>query len=200
MSDELSRSAPPDGAIDRAIDRAVRTMMQVDPPAGLRRRVLARLDAPRPRVSLFPQLAIGMAAVAVLVLAVVLFRPTSEPVAPPAERAEITPPAAVPAPTVSTVAPPAVRAPAPATASRTARRGPTDTLIPMPRIGNVFGAREPRVAATAAEIEDVVFPEGPAGAPPEDVPGMPRAIGIPQITITPLQIERIRVEPMPARK
>ena len=35
----------PASPIDQAIDRAVRKMMQVDPPAGLRRRVMARIEA-----------------------------------------------------------------------------------------------------------------------------------------------------------
>src|SRR4029079_15678808 len=49
MSDEFSWSAAREARSDRAIDRAVRDMMQIDPPAGLRRRVLARLsDSNRP--------------------------------------------------------------------------------------------------------------------------------------------------------
>ncbi len=35
-----------DARLDRAIDRAVREMMQVDPAPGLRRRVLSRINAP----------------------------------------------------------------------------------------------------------------------------------------------------------
>ena len=43
----------PPSPIDLAIDRAVRKMMQVDPPAGLRRRVMARIESPPPRRSFF---------------------------------------------------------------------------------------------------------------------------------------------------
>jgi len=44
MNNEFSWSAAREARIDRAIDRAVREMMQVEPPPGLRRRVLARLN------------------------------------------------------------------------------------------------------------------------------------------------------------
>ena len=40
MSNEFSWSAAREARLDRAIDRAVRDMMQVDPRPGLRRRVL----------------------------------------------------------------------------------------------------------------------------------------------------------------
>lgn len=195
MSEHISRTAQPDGAIDRTIDRAVRTMMQVDPPAGLRRRVLARLETPAPRASLVPRLAIGLAAAAALVLAVLIFKPVPEPSSLGLRVS--TPPASVPAPSVPP-APQPQAAPAQASAPATARGGPTDTLIPMPRIGNVFGTRDGRVAPAAAGIEDVVFPATPP--PAEDLAGTPHAIGIPQLTIAPLQVDGIRVEPMPTRK
>jgi len=43
--------------LDRAIDRAVRDMMHVDPRPGFRRRVLARLD-PEPVQSMFSRVAV----------------------------------------------------------------------------------------------------------------------------------------------
>src|SRR5215212_7388232 len=49
MNNESSWAGQHDTALDRAIDRAVRDMMQVDPPPGLRRRVLSRLEAPSAR-------------------------------------------------------------------------------------------------------------------------------------------------------
>src|SRR5262245_61157193 len=62
-----------DDRIDRAIDRAVRAMIQIDPPAGLRRRVLSRLDAPL-RAPFLPRFAFAAAALAVLVIAIMVIR------------------------------------------------------------------------------------------------------------------------------
>jgi hypothetical protein len=71
----------------------------------------------------------------------------------------------------------------------------------MPRISNVFGARDARVVAAAAEIDDVVFPKLPGDVTrDESLPGMPPPIEIPRITIAPLQIEQVRIEPMPIRQ
>jgi len=199
MNEDLRDSD--DGVLDRAIDRAVRTMMRVEPPPGLRRRVLARLEA-RPDTTLFPRLAVGLAAVALLVLAVaVLFEPAQGPVTRPAERSAATRPSPGAAPADQ----PAPRAPAAETPRATApprrTRPTTDTPLPMPRIASVFGARDARVAATAAVVDDVVFPaESAGGEPTADRPGLPPAIGIPAIRIAPLEIGPIRVEPMPTRK
>jgi hypothetical protein len=47
MSEHQTGSGqPPPSVMDEAIDRAVREMVAIDPPAGLRRRVLARLTTP----------------------------------------------------------------------------------------------------------------------------------------------------------
>jgi hypothetical protein len=71
----------------------------------------------------------------------------------------------------------------------------------MPRISNVFGARDARVVAAAAEIEDIVFPKLQGGEMrDEPLPGAPPPIEIPQITIAPLQIDQVRIEPMPIRR
>ena len=56
MNNEFSWNAAREARVDRAIDRAVREMMQVDPPPGLRRRVLARLnDSTERRSYLLPR-------------------------------------------------------------------------------------------------------------------------------------------------
>ena len=89
--------------LDRAIDRAVRTMMHVDPAPGLRRRVLSRLDSPGADRRLFlPGYAWGAAAIVILIAGVMFTRP---------HRTE--PGAAVPQPsTVATEAPPPREGPA----------------------------------------------------------------------------------------
>ena len=63
-------------AVDHAIDRAVRRMVQIDPGPGLGRRVRSRIAAPAVRRSLFsaPYLA-AAGALAMLVLVVGLLRP-----------------------------------------------------------------------------------------------------------------------------
>src|SRR5262245_65813028 len=73
-----------DARLDRAIDRAVREMMQVDPAPGLRRRVLSRINAPTERRAV-PALryTFAAAALAVLVLSISLMPGHVEPPAPP---------------------------------------------------------------------------------------------------------------------
>jgi hypothetical protein len=57
--------------LDREIDRVAREMLEVDPPAGFRRRVLDRLEAPR-RGFTWTWIVLPVAAAAVLLLAIVL--------------------------------------------------------------------------------------------------------------------------------
>lgn len=200
MSEDTLRGHRQDGAIDRAIDRAVRDIMSVEPPAGLRRRVLSRLDAPPPRATLLPWCTGAVGALAAGVLAVLLLRPAPAPVAPPVvEQAAKAPAASAPAP-AATPTPQSTPGPASVAGAQTARRTMTDTPIRMPRIANVFGTPGAGVAAAAADIEGVVFPETPTAAAREETAGTPHPISVPQITIPPLQVERIRVEPMPTRK
>src|SRR3954451_15887389 len=94
MSNDLSMSAARETRIDRAIDRAVREMVQIDPPAGLRRRVLARLnDSTERRGYFLPRYAFAAIAIAVLAVAVTSMRERIVPPAPPT------------APVIATVAP-----------------------------------------------------------------------------------------------
>lgn len=200
MSEDTLRGHGQDGAIERAIDRAVRDIMSAEPPAGLTRRVLSRLDAPPPRATLRPWYIGAVGALAAVVLAVLLLEPSPSPVAPSAvEQVAKAPAPSAPAPAAT---PTPQSTPGQATVARThaARRTMTDTPIRMPRIANVFGTAGAGVAAAAADIEDVVFPETPAAAAREQTAWTPRPISVPQIAIPPLQVERIRVEPMPTRK
>jgi hypothetical protein len=72
-----------EGRIDTAIDRAVREMLDVEPPADLRAKVIARLDAPGGFAfgwKLFIRLLIPIAAAAIVIVAVALARRAEAPV------------------------------------------------------------------------------------------------------------------------
>src|SRR5262245_57000231 len=68
--------------LDRAIDRAVREVMNVDTDGAFRARVMARLE-PRSRVFSWPRLTLATAAGAALVLAFVMTRPPESTIIPP---------------------------------------------------------------------------------------------------------------------
>jgi|SRR6516165_3107501 len=74
--------------LDKAIDRAVREMLDVEPRADLRARVVARVDERRGSFqwpgSRFQRLAVLIGAAAVLVLVLVLARRAEPPTPPPA--------------------------------------------------------------------------------------------------------------------
>jgi hypothetical protein len=75
-------SRPQDGRLDAAIDRAVREMLDVEPPAGLRGRVVDRIRQPR-RAFAWTWFAVPVAAAAAVVLAVVLQDGRDRAIAPP---------------------------------------------------------------------------------------------------------------------
>ena len=150
MNNNSSWTGEHDTALDRAIDRAVREMMELDPPPGLRRRVLSRLDSPSARrtVGVAPY---AWAAVALMILVVGMIVAR--------DRTTTSPGAAATSQSVKTAAPPTpapqVRAPETSAATATPDRGtakprPTHETIHMPRVHNVFGPRSPAVAATDA--------------------------------------------------
>jgi hypothetical protein len=169
MNNEFSWSAAREARIDRAIDRAVREMMQVEPPPGLRRRVLARLnDADERRASFLPRYAFAAMALVVLVLSMTLLpNPVELPTPPKA------PMAAIPAPAPA-IAPPAdwdVRSDM-AIAGRI-----TKQPIRMPRVANVFG--NPSGDVSAATVD--------AGK---------RQIAVEPLTIVPLSARPIVIDPL----
>jgi hypothetical protein len=146
MNKEFSWTAAREARLDRAIDRAVREMMQVDPPPGLRRRVLARLNESGERRRHFlPRFAFAAAAlVGALLAATQLWYRSDAPTPPrPPDMAKIT---ALPA-----KVPPTIRFfesnPAPPLAGGQITREP----IRMPRVTNVFGNRPGEVSATTIE-------------------------------------------------
>ena len=174
MNNEFSMSAAREARIDRAIDRAVREMMQVDPPQGLRQRVLARLnesDDDR-RLHFLPQLAFAAVTMVIVLLSAASMWYRGELPTPPGPPAMAT---GAPAPVVDSetviqqatvrgesvsVAPPITKEP-----------------IRMPRVTNVFGTRPHDVSAATVD----------AGR---------REIVAAPLTIVPLSARRIIIEPL----
>src|SRR4051794_40861818 len=136
--------------LDDAIARAVRRMVQIDGPPGLRRRVEARITAATPRSSAPWLRYVGAAAIALLVLMLGLRRerpevPQSVDRTVKSEPTRETPPSRDSEPVASTAAvDPAV--PGLQTGRKPARKPHVD-VIPMPKIHNVFGDPANTVAA-----------------------------------------------------
>jgi hypothetical protein len=182
------------GRLDAAINRAVRQMMSAEPPAGLRHRVMARIQAPAGRTWFVPQFALGTAALAAIVLAVVIMRPGA-----PAAPSQGSPSAIIaeaPKPLDSSVGAPPAAAPPVAGASQTAERtiaqGPRRERLPVPpRMTDVFGPAPGRVRATSlsgAPIDDPNTPEVEPGTTFRSPISGLRPFRIEQITVEPLRI------------
>jgi hypothetical protein len=147
--------------LDRAIDRAVRDMMDVDPRPGFRHRVLGRLDPSSARWTLVPRFAMTAGALAAVVLAVfVIGRDRGHDAGTDATPSR--PPAVQSA---ARDAGPAVSTPAAATPPQRRRGDPgrrprrlTREPIPIPRVANVFGTRTNGIAAAAVPESDAVWP------------------------------------------
>src|SRR5262245_31581412 len=179
--------------IDRAIDRAVRDIMRVDPPAGLRRRVMARIEAAPRRSILFPRFTVAAAALAMLLLTiVVLTKKTVPPPASPPEAASRPIPAAPP---VDAQQPPAAVAEAPVTSADRPSTGPTVEAIRMPRVANVFGSSSGASATALRDAPERSEEETAAGRFAEPAgalaPIAVRPLTVPSITVEPLRITTI---------
>jgi hypothetical protein len=192
MNNDSSWEHGGESPLDRAIDRAVREMMHVDPPAGLRRRVLSRLQPSVTRRPLFlPRHVFAAVAIAILVVVAMFMRD------PGGSRVETQP--SVASSTQPRVQPVPAPAPQPAKDSRISARGApiTRERIRMPRVANVFGTETSRVSAAADAGSDAVWtgdsgdPKGALSnpvAPLVVAPLMPPAIETPPIVIPPLVI------------
>ena len=166
MNNELSWSAAREARIDRAIDRAVREMMQVDPPPGLRRRVLARLDAPERRSYFLPRSAVAVMALVLLIAASIsMLRDQVEPPTPPKAPQIAIMSGVVPQPVIQ----------AEQTSTEEGPAQVTRQQIRMPRVTNVFGNRSGEVSAATTETGK-------------------REIVAPPLTIVPLSTRPIVVE------
>jgi hypothetical protein len=166
--------------LDAAIDRAVRRMMDAEPPPGLRRRVLARLEPPAAAIAWWPRLGVAAATMAAIALAVVYMNPGPQrppPAEPPGVLAEgpipvMPPPDAVPG--AETPPAPSPEAPGPATKPERAPR--VERLPDPPRVDDVFGTRpDGRVAAATVDapaLAPAVEPEPLAEIEPLQVPAL----------------------------
>jgi len=185
MNNEVSLSAAREARIDRAIDRAVREMMQVDPPPGLRRRVLARLDdSSKRRDSYLPRYVFAVVALLVVVAlsASEMWLRSEAPLPPKApDISRLTaPPSRTPNPPNALSGPPAnmarskpIQLPGPSIRSGEM----TQQRIRMPHVRNVFGNRPGEVSATTVN----------SGS---------REIVVPPLTIVPLSARPIAIEPL----
>jgi hypothetical protein len=149
MSNEYSWSAAREARIDRAIDRAVRDMMQIDPQPGLRRRVLARLHDSKERqhhVRPWAQLGFGIVATMLVLMAVPgLWYRGSQPAAPRPPAMAI----GAPAPAIdveSVIQHATVRGESVSIPGQVTREA-----IRMPRVTNVFGNRRSDVSAASTD-------------------------------------------------
>ena len=189
---DTPRTKWPDGGnspLDHAIDKAVRELMSIDPPPGLRRRVMSRLDAGASRRG-FGLLQYGLMASACvgLILAVVLMVPRRTG---PAQTGTIDSTQAAKAPTAA--APVADRTtkelrPKETASGRVPSARVTRDRIPMPRVANVFGARTAEVSAAAEPRTETVWP---VLASPENPPA-----AIAPLVIAPLETPALVVAPI----
>jgi hypothetical protein len=174
--------------LDDAIDRAVRQMVQVDGPPGLRRRVEARITATAVRSSA-PWFRYAAVAAAIALLALVAgLRREHAPVPQSVARTVEAPPSRQPA------TPSRAPEPAPATAAvdaglpvqtrRKPARAPHADVIPMPKIQNVFG--DPANTVAAASVPEDVRAPGLTETTPA-----PEPIALDDLAVLPLTPEAI---------
>lgn len=167
-----------DARLDRAIDRAVRELMQIDPAPGLRRRVLSRLNAPVERRAL-PVMRYAFAATAAIVVTVVtltLMPSQVEPPTPPKAPSPIVASGPPPIDLEAVLSTPTVTGPSVAIPTNSARV--SKESIPMPRITNVFGGQRSGVSAAAVRE-----------------PAIDR-IALAPLTIVPLSKRPIEIDPL----
>jgi hypothetical protein len=162
--------------LDRAIDRAVHEVMNVDTDGTFRARVMARLE-PRRRVFSWPRLTLATAAGAALVLAFVMTRP---------QESSITPHSTAPASTSASSAPAVAPQPT-ASSSRDHVDEAAASARREPAVKNSRGARSTLIAAAVAEA-----------APTVDLEPLQRIepINVAPLQPTPIEPDAIVVEPL----
>ena len=169
--------------LDVAIDRAVREMLDVEPPDGLRGRVLDRIESPRRRLT-WIWIAAPLAAAAILVLAVLLPSKTPRTVVNPVATVATSQPAAQPQPVV-----PPMKVPTSAVPTRVSvpRTRPTSPAIRGIEDGLAVAAVVPADDASVIDLLTPIAPIVVAGTHPADI--APKDIAIsPMAPIAPLQI------------
>jgi hypothetical protein len=178
--------------LDAAIDLAVREMLDVEPPAGLRGRVLAGIGSPNSVASAFRRkifwIAAPLAAAAILILAVLLPSRTARPVIDPVTTVA-TKETPAPSRPVTSTPPPAVTQVPPQTAI--ARATPRPVRRP-PSVATTVAAATVEPGADIAWLEPLPGPEAidVAALEPSQAPS------IPSIDLAPAQIPALEVRPI----
>jgi hypothetical protein len=192
---------PDDSHLDAAIDRAVREMMSVEPRADLRQRVMAELAEEPARTTLWPRLAFGSAALAVLLVLMFLFvkRPPDRAVEQTIVRSQS--PASAPGSTRGATGP------ATGTAPKTADSGPPHATGPLAgtftRRPGVPVGDERQVQAASIDTDEPIgiepmtpverlAPIDPIGIAPLEA----ATVSTLEISIKPITIARIEIRPL----
>ena len=172
--------------LDDAIDRAVHELVQADPRPGLRRRVIAKVNAPARRSSWVIRLLLPAGAMAAIVLLALWLRPVTPP---PAERPAPQVVQQQPAAPVPQVQAPAPIVSAPAAPPVVARRGSPRR---QPPVQFSFGAPNDRVSATSV-TEPVDRPAIPADSP---TPAVDLPMALPPLYVAPIEVKPIVIKPI----
>jgi hypothetical protein len=189
-----------DSHLDAAIDRAVREMMSVEPRADLRQRVLAELVEEPTRATLWPRLAFGSAALALLIVFMFVFarRPVDRGGEPTIVQSQ--PPASVPGNPRGATGPAAETAPKSAgRESRGTDRLPTRAVARSRRPG----AEDRQIQAASIDTGEAIAIEpltpveslttiDPIGIAKLDTPQASTS----EIALKPITIEPIEITPL----
>jgi hypothetical protein len=181
MSDERGgRRSDVGGRIDAAIDRAVRDMLDVEPPADLRTKVLRRVEV-RAASTLRWKILVPIGAAALLILAVTLVRRFEAPAPPPTLSASAVPRDRFPA--ASTPRAPIELSPAPPRGTMTANSGAARMPADIASASST-GTTE---ASVAIEPLNTISPIDVAPIPPRSITPDPIDVS-PLDPITEMQI------------
>lgn len=173
--------------LDDAIDRAVHELVQAEPRPGLRRRVLAKVNAPAKQSSWPIRLLLPAGAMAAVVLVAVWLRPVRQPAAEtPAPQVVQQQPAA-PARQIQAQAP---IASAPAAPPVVARRSSPRR---QPPVQFTFGAPNDRVSATnvTEPVDRPLIHADSPGMPAVDLP-----MALPPLYVAPIEVKPIVIKPI----
>jgi hypothetical protein len=180
--------------LDAAIDGAVREMLDVEPPPGLRGRVMDRLESPRRGIAWTWLAAPVVAAAAVIAVAVTApWRDAAPmPAAPPPVVAQTQPPRVVPRAVAAPVVTPATRPTRPDAGNVTNDPTRRPAIAPPP---------ERLVEAAVATVEDTNFTAIDALAGPESIAierlPDPLPPSMRPIEPAPLQIRALEITALP---
>jgi hypothetical protein len=176
----MTNNSYPRRLLDDAIDRAVHELVQAEPRPGLRRRVIAKVNAPARRSSWAIRVLLPAGAMAAIVLLAMWLRPgTTQPAEPPVSQVVQQQPA---------TAPPQVEAPAPITSAPTAPPAVARRSSPrrQPPVQFAFGAPTDRVSATSV-TKPLDRPAAPADGP--GAPAMDLPMALPPLHIAPIEVK-----------